>query len=430
MSEISYQRGFGNHFCSEAMAGALPEGQNSPQKAPLGLVAEQLSGTAFTARRHENLRSWQYRIAPSVVGNDSTLHDKGLVRTGPIDDGPVPNNPLRWDPEPAPDNRVSFAQGWKTVCVNGSAEMRHGSAVHLYSANESMENDYFYNADGELLIVPCKGEMEFFTEFGRLAVEPGFIVVIPRGVKFKATLKSPLCQGYICENYGNLFQLPGLGPIGANGLANPQDFESPTADFEDKEGNFTIITKFMGELWQAPAPRSPLNVVAWHGNYAPYRYDLRKFNTIGTVSYDHPDPSIFTVLTSQTDREGCANVDFVIFPPRWMVAKDTFRPPYFHRNVMSEYMGLIYGVYDAKPAGGFEPGGGSLHNCMVPHGPEAAAYHQAMEAQLKPEYLDKTLAFMFESSFVYKPTKTMLESPTLQKDYTKCWQGIKKTFQG
>ena len=169
-----------------------------------------------------------------------------------------------------------------------------------------------------------------------------------------------------------------------------------------------------------------IDVVGWHGNYAPYKYDLTRFNTMNTVSFDHPDPSIFTVLTSPSAKPGTANVDFVIFPPRWMVGEDTFRPPYFHRNVMSEYMGLINGVYDAKPAGGFEPGGGSLHNCMTPHGPETEAFNAASNAKLKPEYLGSTLAFMFESSLVYSPTRHGLETPALQKNYLNCWRGMKR----
>jgi homogentisate 1,2-dioxygenase len=234
-------------------------------------------------------------------------------------------------------------------------------------------------------------------------------------------------RGYICENRGSLLRLPDLGLIGSNGLANSRDFLTPVAAFEDGDGDFEMIAKFGGKLFRAPIDHSPLDVVAWHGNYAPYKYDLRRFNAINSVSFDHPDPSIFTVLTSPSDTPGTANIDFVIFPPRWMIAEHTFRPPYFHRNIMNEYMGLIFGVYDAK-AEGFTPGGASLHNCMSGHGPDAATFEQASSATLEPRYLGDTLAFMFETRLPLHPTQTALAAPQLQRDYWKCWQGLKKNF--
>lgn len=417
---LQYQSGFGNDFATEAVAGALPAGQNSPQKAPLGLYAEQLSGTPFTAPRHVNRRSWLYRIRPSVVHEPFAPRDRGLIRSAPFDEVPPPPAQLRWDPLPIADG--DFVDGLRTICGNSV------TAVHLYTANRSMANRFFYNADGELLIVPQQGSLTIHTELGVIAVEPGEIAVIQRGIQFRVVLNDGSARGYVCENYGALLRLPDLGPIGANGLANSRDFLTPAASYEDRDGEFEVIAKFEGNLWTARIDHSPLDVVAWHGNYAPYKYDLRRFNAINTVSFDHPDPSIFTVLTSPSEVAGTANIDFVIFPPRWMVAEHTFRPPYFHRNIMNEFMGLIFGEYDAK-AEGFAPGGGSLHNCMSGHGPDAATFERASNAELKPAYLADTLAFMFETRLVLRPTQFAMTAPQLQTDYWKCWQDLKKHFR-
>jgi homogentisate 1,2-dioxygenase len=311
---------------------------------------------------------------------------------------------------------------------NGDAAAHSGIAIHLYAANRSMQDRIFYNADGELLIVPQSGELLFHTEFGKLQVAPGEFCVIQRGIKFRVELLASAARGYICENYGALLRLPDLGPIGANGLANPRDFQTPAAAYEDREGEFRVITKFLGKLWEAEYDHSPLDVVAWHGNYAPYKYDLANFNCINTVSFDHPDPSIYTVLSSPSEIAGTANFDFVVFPPRWLVAEHTFRPPWFHRNFMNEFMGLLRGVYDAK-AEGFLPGGASLHNCMSGHGPDAATYEAARRAELKPQFLDDTLAFMFEARFVCRPTRYAMETAQLQPEYYRCWQDLKKHFQ-
>lgn len=419
----TYLTGFGNEFATEALPGALPQGQNSPQRAPYGLYAEQLSGTAFTAPRAANRRSWLYRLRPSVLHRPFQPIDSGWWRSDPFDEVPPTPNQLRWDPLPIPEAPADFIEGMTTIAGNG------GLGIHLYTANRSMENRYFYNADGEMLIVPQLGRLRMLTEMGFVEIAPGEICVLPRGVKFRVELIDAQARGYLCENYGALFRLPELGPIGANGLANPRDFETPRAAFEDREGNFRLVAKFQGHLWEAEIGHSPLDVVAWHGNYAPYRYDLRRFNTINTVSYDHPDPSIFTVLTSPSDTPGTANADFVIFPERWMVAEHTFRPPYFHRNVMNEFMGLICGVYDAKEKG-FQPGGASLHNCMSAHGPDAETFDKASRAELLPQRYENTLAFMFESRSVLRPTKFAMETPALQNDYYRCWQGLKKNFTG
>jgi len=425
---LQYQTGFGNEFASEAVAGTLPHGQNSPQRVAHGLYAEQLSGAAFTVPQKSQLRSWLYRIRPSVTHRSFAPYKHPLFGITPKKTPATPNQ-LRWDPLKIMSKKTDLIDGICTMAEGGDAHNWAGLGVHRYVANTNMDKRYFYNADGEMLFVPEKGGLTFRTEFGVISAEPGEIVVIPRGVKFAADLHDGEVRGYICENYGHPFVLPDLGPIGSNGLAAPRDFLYPVAAYEDKEGSFKLIAKFSGHLWQAAMDHSPLDVVGWHGNYAPYKYDLAKFMVINTVSFDHADPSIFTVLTSPSGvMPGVANVDFVIFPPRWSVAEHTFRPPYFHRNVMSEFMGLIKGVYDAKEGGGFTPGACSLHNCMSAHGPDANSYEKAVEAQLQPAYMKGTLAFMFESRFIMKPTPFALKHG-LQDDYQDCWQGLKNNFK-
>jgi homogentisate 1,2-dioxygenase len=310
---------------------------------------------------------------------------------------------------------------------SGDPASQAGLGVHLYCANRSMSNRYFSNADGEMMFVPQQGALQLFTELGKLDVRPGEIAVVPRGVKFKLSVDGP-SRGYICENYGAHFRLPELGPIGSQGLAQKRDFLAPVAAYEDKPGRCEFVTKFAGNLWATELKYSPLDVVAWHGNGVPYKYDLARFMVINTVSFDHPDPSIFTVLTSPSGQAGVANCDFVIFPPRWMVAEHTFRPPWFHRNVMSELMGLVHGVYDAK-AEGFLPGGISIHNCLQGHGPDVATFDKASAAELKPHKIDDTLAFMWESKYIFRPTKFALGAPQLQKDYEAVWGGFKKRFK-
>lgn len=424
---LQYQSGFGNEFASEALKGALPEGQNSPQKCAYGLYAEQLSGTAFTVAQKSNQRSWLYRILPSVGHPAFTPYKQAAFGSTPFQ--PASPNQLRWDPLAKPKAKMDLIDGIVTVAGGGDSSSWAGLAAHRYAVNTSMKDRYFYNADGEMLFVPETGALTFRTEMGVLSVKPGEIVVIPRGVKFAVDLQEPFARGYICENYGAAFTLPDLGPIGANGLAYPRDFLYPVAAYEERKGDFQLVAKFDGGLWQTKLDHSPLDVVAWHGNYAPYKYDLARFQAVNTVSFDHSDPSIFTVLTSPSGIPGVANIDFVIFPPRWSVAEHTFRPPYFHRNVMSEFMGLLSGVYDAKEGGGFVAGGCSLHNCMSPHGPDAASVEKAEKARLLPVKMEGAVAFMFESRFIMRPTAHALKHG-LQKDYQSCWRGILKKFRG
>ena len=419
--------GFGNQHVSEAVAGAVPEGRNSPQRAPHGLYAEQLSGTAFTAPRSANLRTWVYRIRPSAQHPEFRPLAASALLSAPFTAPPPNPNRLRWDPLPIPAARTDFVDGIYTVGGNGDVLGHHGIAIHLYAANASMADRYFVNSDGELLLVPQAGSLALRTELGALTVGPGWIAVVPRGIRFAVDLPDGPSRGYICENYGAPFTLPERGPIGANGLANARDFRYPAAAFEDLERPVQVVQKFGGALWAADYDHSPLDVVGWHGNYAPYCYDLENFMVIGTISYDHPDPSIFTVLSSPSAAPGVANADFVIFPPRWLVAEGTFRPPWYHRNVMSEFMGLIHGVYDAK-AEGFLPGGASLHNSWSSHGPDAATYARASTADLVPAKLDDTLAFMFETRLPVAVTAQAYESPHRQRGYDAAWQDVERFF--
>ncbi|MFI5011668.1 MAG: homogentisate 1,2-dioxygenase [Hyphomicrobiales bacterium] len=427
--ELAYQPGFGNEFVSEALAGALPVGRNSPQRPPYGLYAELISGTSFTAPRHENRRTWTYRLRPSVVHRPYTRIENRQIRSAPFNEIEATPSQLRWSPLPIPATATDFVQGIVTLGGNGDVSTNTGMAAHIYAANQSMIDRYFYNADGEMLILPQQGRLRLVTELGILEAHPGEIALLPCGLRFRAELPDGPSRGYVCENYGAPLRLPELGPIGSNGLANPRDFLAPVASFEDKEQPCTLIAKFQGNLWEAEMKASPLNVVAWHGNFAPYKYDLARFMVIGTVSFDHPDPSIYCVLTAPSDTPGVANIDFVIFAPRWLVGEDTFRPPWYHRNVMTEFMGLLYGTYDAK-AEGFLPGGASLHNSMTAHGPDAETHKRASHGDLKPHKIDNTMAFMFESRFPMRLTRQALESAELQHDYFEAWQGLEKQFTG
>ena len=412
--------GFGNEFASEAVPGALPQGRNSPQRPALGLYAEQFSATPFTVPRRDSRRTWMYRLRPSA--NHPPYRKLSGIQ--PLA-GANPNR-LRWNPMALPDAPTDFAAGLVTMAANATGATAEGVSIHLYAANRSMER-IFWNADGEMLIVPQQGRLRLATELGVLDVAPGAIAVIPRGLRCRVELRDKTAGGYVCENHGGVFRLPDLGPIGANGLANPRDFLSPVAWFEERDDPTEVVQKFCGELWGTTLDHSPLDVVAWHGNCAPYTYDLDRFNTIGSISFDHPDPSIFTVLTAPTDTPGRANCDFVIFPPRWMVAEETFRPPWFHRNIMNECMGLIRGVYDGK-ADGFLPGGLSLHGLMSAHGPDLATTERAMAANLAPHKIDGTLAFMFETSQVLLPSRFAMEGGLLQTGYDAVWSGLGKKF--
>lgn len=432
---LQYLSGFGNNFESEALSGALPIGQNSPHVCPYGLYAEQLSGTAFTVPRGANQRSWLYRVKPSVTHSPfqpchETLHTRLTADFTDKETEATPNQ-LRWKPPPIPEIPTDFLEGLSTICGAGSTSAKSGYALHIYTANKNMIEKALANADGDFLFVPQQGRLWITSEFGRMQVSPGEVAVVQMGIRFAVSLPDGPSRGYVCEVFGNHFRLPDLGPIGANGLANPRDFVTPVAWFDDKiRPDYTVFHKFDGRMFEAKQDFSPFNVVAWHGNYAPFKYDLKKFCPMNAVSFDHPDPSIFTVLTCPTTQPGVAMVDFVIFPPRWTVAENTFRPPYFHRNCMSEFMGLVHGVYEAK-ADGFLPGGYSLHSSMSPHGPDTTTFEKAVsdEAVSGPKKLpEDTLAFMFETLFIPRVTKTAISSPQLDADYYKCWLGLRPHF--
>jgi homogentisate 1,2-dioxygenase len=392
------------------------------------LYAELLSGSAFTAPRAENRRTWLYRRQPSVQAGPYRSLDQPLWKTGAAEGEQAPPDPLRWHPVPVPahdEEALDFISGLRTVCLNGDAESHAGMAVHLVVANRSMQGA-FVNADGEMLLVPQQGSIDISTELGPLQVAPGEVALLPRGMAFSVAVSGPT-RLYVCENYGAPFRLPELGPIGSNGLANPRDFVAPQAAFEAEPRQVSLVKKAGGQLWQTLAT-SPFNVVAWHGNLVPLKYDTARFMTIGSISHDHPDPSIFTVLTSPSDTPGVANCDFVIFPPRWLVMEDSFRPPWYHRNVMAEFMGLVQGRYDAKPEG-FRPGGMSLHNPMVPHGPDADAFDKASHAALAPHKLEDTLAFMFESRWRFRPTAWALACGHVDARYADCWADLADHFK-
>ena len=428
-----YMPGFGNDFETESLPGALPQGRNSPQRCNYGLYAEQLSGSPFTAPRGTNERSWLYRIRPSVrhSGRYSEIEVPNWKTAPHVIQHGLALRQLRWSPVPMPDKPTSFVDGVSTMTTAGDALSQSGMAAHVYAFNTDMEDDYFFNADGELLVVPEHGSIRVFTEMGIMDLEPSEICIIPRGMIFKVSLAdgTDAARGYVCENYGAKFTLPDRGPIGANCLANPRDFKTPEAAYEDKESPCRLTVKWCGTFHQTEIGQSPLDVVAWHGNYAPYKYDLRTYSPVGAILFDHPDPSIFTVLTAPSGEEGTANIDFVIFPPRWLVGEDTFRPPWYHRNIMSEFMGLVYGQYDAKEEG-FVPGGMSLHNLMLPHGPDFTGFEKASYGELVPTKLDNTMAFMFETRFPQQLTKFAAELDTLQDDYIDCWEGLDRKFDG
>ncbi|MEM8838011.1 MAG: homogentisate 1,2-dioxygenase [Pseudomonadota bacterium] len=423
--------GFGNDFETEALPGALPQGMNSPQRCAYGLYAEQLSGTPFTAPRGQNERTWCYRIRPSVKhASRFSKIEMPYWRSAPdIDPDIISLGQYRWDPVPHTGDAVNFLTGMRTMTTAGDVNTQVGMAAHIYLANASMEDDYFYSADSELLVVPQEGRLRFRTELGVIDLEPKEIAILPRGMVFSVDVIEGPARGFVCENYGQKFDLPGRGPIGANCLANPRDFKTPIAAFEDRETPSRVIVKWCGHFHVTEIGHSPLDVVAWHGNYAACKYDLRTFSPVGAILFDHPDPSIFTVLTAPSGVEGTANIDFVLFRERWMVAENTFRPPWYHKNIMSELMGNIYGIYDAKPKG-FIPGGMSLHNMMLPHGPDGPAFEGASRADLGPSKLDNTMSFMFETRFPQHLTPFAANTAPLQDDYQDCWDGLKKRFNG
>ena len=422
---LAYLSGFGNEHKSEAIAGAVPERGTSPQRHPLGLYHEQISGTPFTAGRSENRRTWMYRIRPSTMHGAMTQLPASLFRSAPFNDMPATPNRMRWAPLPIPDEPCDFLQGLRTVGGNGDVAQHAGMAMHWYAANRTMKS-VFYNADGELAIFPQSGTLHIFTELGRMELPVGEIGVIPRGIKFRVEVDGPI-RGFVCENYGRHFRLPDLGVVGANGLAYPRDFMTPTAAFEDTDEPVDLIVKYEGNLWATRLAYSPLDVVGWFGNHAPYKYPVKCFNTLNTVSFDHPDPSIFTFLTSPSMLPGTANVDICLLAPRWQVAEESFRGAYFHSNVCSEFIGLLSGSHESKGAS-FSPGSSSLHNGLVAHGPDVETFEAGYQEALVPRKLEGSLSFLVESGLAIRPTPFAVEAPQRQDDYDACWSGFRKMF--
>lgn len=428
---LRYQSGFGNDFETEALPGALPTGKNSPQRCNYGLYGEQLSGTAFTAPSHQNERTWCYRIRPSVKHSGRyTRVDYPYWKSAPQPANDIVSlGQYRWDPVPHQEQPLNWLSGMHTMTTAGDVNIQTGMASHVYLVTSSMLHEYFYSADSELLVVPQEGRIRFCTELGIMDVEAGEIAIIPRGLVYRVELLHGPARGFVCENYGQKFELPSRGPIGANCMANRRDFKSPLAYFEDDDAASTLTIKWCGQFHTTQLAHSPLDVVAWHGNYTPVKYNLEHYCPIGAILFDHPDPSIFTVLTAPSGTPGTANIDFVVFKERWMTMEDTFRPPWYHKNVMSELMGNIYGQYDAKPHG-FVPGGISLHNMMLPHGPDHDAFEKASAAELQPHKLDNTLSFMFETRFPQHLTPYAANEAPLQDDYVDCWNSLEKKFDG
>ncbi|MEM6374869.1 MAG: homogentisate 1,2-dioxygenase [Pseudomonadota bacterium] len=426
-----YMPGFGNDFETEALPGALPQGQNSPQRCAYGLYGEQLSGTAFTAPNHHNERSWCYRIRPSVKHSHRyTRIDLPYWQSAPrFEPDIISLGQYRWDPVPHAETPLTWLTGMRTMTTAGDVNTQVGMASHIYLVTASMQDQYFYSADSELLIVPQEGCLRFCTELGIIDLAPQEIAILPRGLLYRVEVLEGPCRGFVCENYGPRFNLPDRGPIGANCLANRRDFKTPIAAFEDREAPSTVTIKWCGQFHETRIGHSPLDVVAWHGNYAPCKYDLTTFCPVGAVLFDHPDPSIFSVLSAPSGVEGTANIDFILFRDRWNVAEHTFRPPWYHKNIMSELMGNIHGQYDAK-ATGFVPGGMSLHNMMLPHGPDRDAYEKARNSNLGPDKLENTMSFMFETRFPQHLTRFAAEEAPLQDDYIDCWANIEKKFDG
>ncbi|KAK2595896.1 hypothetical protein N8I77_013601 [Diaporthe amygdali] len=432
--KYTHQNGFGSYHETEAVRGALPIGQNSPQKPPLGLYAEKLSGTAFTAPRQQNQQTWLYRVLPSAAHSafQPIPGDGRVASAKPQNLHYIPNQ-MRWNPFDL-DDSCDWVSGLRHVAGVGDPTVKSGIGIIIFAAGKDMaQHSAFSSGDGDFLIVPQHGVLDIQTELGKLLVRPNEIAVIPRGIRYRVTLPDGPARGYILETYEqHHFTLPELGPIGSNGLANARDFQAPVASYDmDTDSEWEILIKYANQTYQASQRNTPFDVVAWHGLYYPYKYDLGRFNVIGSTSFDHPDPSIYTVLTAQSAFAGTAIADFVIFPPRWLVAEDTFRPPWYHRNTMSEFMGLISGDYDAKTGGGFKPAGASLHNVMASHGPDADTHQRASDAELKPTKVGEgSMAFMFESSLMVGVTDWGLEHcKKLQADYNAhSWVPLKPHF--
>lgn len=417
---------------TEAIEGALPIAQSTPQRPPYGLYTEKISGSAFQAARHDNQQTWLYRIIPSASHQPFDLKPSNDdERSGNFNAyGELVYVPTqsRWDPFDL-DHKSDWTHSMHLLCAAGDVATKSGMGYFIYTAGQSMDlKSAFSSTDGELLIIPQTGVLDIKTELGNLLVRPLEVCVIPRGIKYNVSLPEGPARGYALELHQGVFTLPNLGPLGSFGCANTRDFQIPVAAYDDDTENseYKIINKFNGRLYETVQDHSPFDVVSWHGTYFPYKYDLGRFMLVGSISYDHPDPSIFTLLTSS---EGVAEI--AIFPPRWLVMENTFRPPWFHRNTMAELMGLIQGEYDARQDGGFRPGGVSLHNTMAGHGPDSVTHARASEVDLVPQRVGEgSMAFVIETPLILGLSQWAWTSEKRQGDYSaKTWLGLKSYFQ-
>ena len=422
--KLEYQSGLGNELQTESIPGALPIGQNSPQRPPLGLVSELVSGTTFSAPRSLNRRSYLFRIRPSVLRGRFERRANGPFLTPPFGVEPSPNH-YCWHPFQRLEPGKDFVDGVATLMGNGSPGEQAGMAIHVYAATKSMNDRIFSNADGEMLIVPHVGDIRVCTEYGILELGLGDLAVIPRGTKFRVELVGDRATGFVCENFGLPLRLPELGLIGSNGLANVADFEIPVAAFEERSASIELVHKLAGNLWSARMDHSPLDVVAWRGTLYPYKYDLRRFVGLGTVTIDHPDPSIFSVLTSPSDSVLGPNFDVMALTPRWIVAERSFRPPGYHRNCVAEFIALLQGAYAGLP-----PGSTTLTNPWTEHGPETETLAVAREMALAPVKVDDMLLVLIESRFPVQVTDFAETASEMVRDYTDRWKGFEPYFEG
>jgi homogentisate 1,2-dioxygenase len=425
--EMTTLEGFGAPLQSEALPGALPLHQNSPRHAPYGLYPEQLSGTAFGLPRHKNLRTWLYRIRPSAQQSPFRPLRHETFTTA-FTSEPVEPNLFGWRPCPIPSAGQDFVDGIVTLGGAGDGHSRRGYALHWFTANRSMDNRAFCNADGDFLLVPQLGELTLVTELGVLEVGTGQIALLPRGLRYSVVLRSPAARGFIAEVYGRHFELPERGVIGANGLADARHFRTSTAWFEDRlELGYRITSKLGGVLYDAQQDYSPYDVVAWHGNYVPYVYDLAAFVPVSNVRVDHPDPSIYSVVSCPLDETGSNLLDLIVFPPRWDPTEHTFRPPFFHRNATMEWNAVVRS--DSSDGALFESGVSFLTPPMTPHGVTSAAVERAFRldeatAAVPHRSSDQSLWIQFESSLplqlsplAREPSRAILDWPTVWGAY-------------
>ncbi|GLI78307.1 hypothetical protein PoHVEF18_006618 [Penicillium ochrochloron] len=398
--KFKYLNGFNGYHQSEAAEGVIPLVINIPQKSKYGLHTERISGSSFTAPRKDSKQTWLYRLLPSTCHEDFSLLENHPFNLKNVLNSKYQYSPNRstWAPAQIA-KEADFLTGLQLIGGAGNPTMKEGLAYYAFTAGKSMpSNQAFYSADGDFLLAPQKGTLDIRTEMGYLRVRSNEICVVPRGIRFHVSLPAGPVRGFALELFEGHFELPELGPIGSTGLANIRDFEIPTASFDNSNVDTEIIAKFAGQVHRTVHRGSIFNVAGWSGTYYPFKYDLGKFNTIGSVSYDHTDPSIFTVLTAPSSVPGEAVVDVAVFGPRWLVMEKSYRPPYFHRNTMSEFAFVIKGGFDVTPLPPQLEGLFLLSNTMCAHGADPESWKQATEKELVPEKIPPgNLGMMFES---------------------------------